>query len=951
ADLTFVLNDSDTSTTGIFSNVGPGPANIKVFDQWGCLVEVDTVVASTPAPVIDDVQTQDSDCDLSSGALEVLASNGTGTITYSIDGINYTTNSIFSGLSPGPYTVYIQDGTSCGDTTIVEIDSPAPDNIAVDTTFCEGDFIVIGGDTIASDGPHQVLLPGAAGECDTLVDVTVTLVNCCTPGVLTEQETLCFGDSIIWNGLVLKETGMYQDTLDDAAANGCDSIEILDLFVWPENITLLDTSICEGEILDFNGMMLSDSGTYSMTFAGGNGCDSIVELALAIEALPAADAGADQTISCQATAVQIGGSNSGLQILWTGPGIDATNQNDPTPMVSVPGEYILQVTNAAGCVALDTVDVMSDPNVPVANAGPDGVLSCDIDQVQLNGMATGNNLEYTWTGPGINPGNEHDPDPIVDTAGIYVLIATDTIANCISAADTVVVDDITNTIDAQIAPAGNLDCEVVQLTLDASGGSAGPNIIFTWTNSGGQILGTADTLDVSSAGTYFFEARDTVSGCSGMAEITVADLSSLPPANAGDDALLTCDIIETELSGINGDPNLVFMWSGPAGGILTDSTQLSVTVGTGGWYFLTVLDTTNGCTNIDSAYVDTDTLAPVAEAGPDQALTCIDQTITIDATGSSTGAGIVYSWDGPSISGDPNFSIMVQDAGWYFLTVIDQGNGCSALDSVLVDTTNFLSGAVIDPRDPVCFGDNTGRITITEVIGGQAPYAFTLISASEMKVQDTGDFGDLEAGDYTIIVTDANGCEWMTDVTLNEGPMISLDIGPDDIYIKIGEEYQLESVITPGPGLIDSIVWTPSDILSCDHCFDPILTGITSGTVQATIYLGNTCQDTDVLAFRVDRRADVWVPNVFSPNGDDINDLVTVYAGPGITSVLEFEIFDRWGEKVFGRYDFPPNQIELGWDGMFKGELMQPAVFVYLVKVQMLDGSIVPISGDITLIR
>ncbi|MDX1409935.1 MAG: hypothetical protein R3330_17420, partial [Saprospiraceae bacterium] len=328
AVLTYVLNGVDTSATGIFTNVGPGQAQIEVFDQFGCVVALDTVVASTPAPVIDDVQTQDSDCDLSSGSLEVFASDGTGPLTFSIDGVSYNGNPVFTGLSPGTYTVYVQDGSGCTDTTMAEVDSPAPDNIAVDTTFCEGDFIVVGGDTISTDGLHQVLLPGNAGVCDTIVDLTVTLVNCCTPGVLAEQDTLCFGDMINWNGQVLSQTGIYQDTLDDMAANGCDSIEVLDLFVWPENKTPLSETICDGDIYDFNGMMLSDSGTYSMTFVGANGCDSIVELDLALAALPSADAGPDQTISCQTTAVQIGGANSGLQILWTGMGIDATNETD-----------------------------------------------------------------------------------------------------------------------------------------------------------------------------------------------------------------------------------------------------------------------------------------------------------------------------------------------------------------------------------------------------------------------------------------------------------------------------------------------------------------------------------------------------------------------------------------------------------------------------------------------
>jgi gliding motility-associated-like protein len=93
------------------------------------------------------------------------------------------------------------------------------------------------------------------------------------------------------------------------------------------------------------------------------------------------------------------------------------------------------------------------------------------------------------------------------------------------------------------------------------------------------------------------------------------------------------------------------------------------------------------------------------------------------------------------------------------------------------------------------------------------------------------------------------------------------------------------------------------------------------------------------------------VPNVFSPNDDYINDYVTVFSNDVNAIVLEFEIFDRWGEKVFRGTDFPVNVPELGWDGRFKGQYMNPAVFVYVAKVRFTNNTIRVISGDITLVR
>jgi gliding motility-associated-like protein len=126
---------------------------------------------------------------------------------------------------------------------------------------------------------------------------------------------------------------------------------------------------------------------------------------------------------------------------------------------------------------------------------------------------------------------------------------------------------------------------------------------------------------------------------------------------------------------------------------------------------------------------------------------------------------------------------------------------------------------------------------------------------------------------------------------------------------------------------------------------------LSSTVITATIYAGSGCEATDVLNLSVDRNFDIYVPNVFSPNRDDINDEVTVYAGNQVKRIVEFEIFDRWGEKVFSNSDFAPNLENEGWDGYFNGLLMQPGVFVYWAKVLLIDDTEQVISGDITLVR
>lgn len=90
--------------------------------------------------------------------------------------------------------------------------------------------------------------------------------------------------------------------------------------------------------------------------------------------------------------------------------------------------------------------------------------------------------------------------------------------------------------------------------------------------------------------------------------------------------------------------------------------------------------------------------------------------------------------------------------------------------------------------------------------------------------------------------------------------------------------------------------------------------------------------------------ASVFVPNVFSPNGDGFNDLLRV-RGKGIED-LQFIVFNRWGEKVFETTD-----INSGWDGTYKGEPMNLAVFVYVLKGKYKNGKLIDERGNVTLMR
>ena len=143
-----------------------------------------------------------------------------------------------------------------------------------------------------------------------------------------------------------------------------------------------------------------------------------------------------------------------------------------------------------------------------------------------------------------------------------------------------------------------------------------------------------------------------------------------------------------------------------------------------------------------------------------------------------------------------------------------------------------------------------------------------------------------------------------------------------------------------------SYEWYPTEGLSCTACKDPAATPGSSTTYYVTGVNPEGCTGTDsVKVTIVDTSCgEVFVPNVFSPNGDGQNDLQCVY-GPCIEQI-KFAIYNRWGQKVF-----ETNNREICWDGTYKDTRLNNGVFVYTLTATLSTGLSVRQKGHITLLR
>ena len=247
-------------------------------------------------------------------------------------------------------------------------------------------------------------------------------------------------------------------------------------------------------------------------------------------------------------------------------------------------------------------------------------------------------------------------------------------------------------------------------------------------------------------------------------------------------------------------------------------------------------------------------------------------------------------------------------------------------------------------QSPACFGDLVGNILIDSVVGGMSPYLFALDGAP---LQLNNAFENLFAGNYELLVEDANGCQAATNISLSEPPFLTVEAG-DNQAINLGETVGF-SVITNVSNPI--IQWSPSDYLACDTCLMTTAVPLESIEYQITILDENGCAITDEVEILVNDITGAYVPNVFSPNNDGINDYFFVYADGSIASISTFRIFDRWGSLLFETSGIFPNDETAGWNGLANNEFLDSGIYIYFIEVLRVDGARETLKGDVLLVR
>ena len=526
-----------------------------------------------------------------------------------------------------------------------------------------------------------------------------------------------------------------------------------------------------GDYAIFNNSFSAIPGNYviSVTVLDSYGNSGTGSITITLKATPTASITANgPTTFCLGESVTLTASPANsFQYLWRRGITDISGADQPNYTATEDGNYRVRITAENGCFSLSNiiaVTVNPLPDVSASNNGP----VCEGQSVQLTGGPSGL-ASYSWTSP-TNPGfSSNLQNPVISNitsvqAGTYTLTVTD--ANgCRNTASTLVVVNPVPTPPVSASASQTNICSGLsgQLTLTANGGS-GQLLRWFQGSCGGTEIGQGNNISVAFptvTTTYFVRWETAECGQSVCASVTVnvtqapiLNTSSTPISCAG----LANGTATVNISG--GTPPYSILWN-------TGATTASISNLAQGTYTVTVTDVA-GC--IVSRDVTVSEPEPIV-------LTFTNVEVPKCNGGADGRATVVVNGGTPPFSylwsnGQTTQTATALAAGTYQVTVTDQA-GCIESASITINPPPVLAINTVSLTHVLCHGQSTGAVRVV-AINGTEPYTY---------LWNTGQSGpeliNIPAGTYSVTATDANGCQAILSIVINQTPPLIVSAGAD----------------------------------------------------------------------------------------------------------------------------------------------------------------------------
>lgn len=929
------LNQTSMTATGLSG----GDYSVTVTDFQGCSSESIVSVIENSAVAV----SMDGSAALCNSSLDgtatVLASGGTGgTYTYLWDDPMAQTTSTATGLSQNTYNVIVTDSAGC---------------------TAEGMFAVLAPEALVTG-----IINSTDANCFGAADGTISISA--TGGT--------FPYSFSWsdNGTVTDSTrndllaGNYQLIVSDG--NNC--TETIDFSIGEP--AALATSFdnndvnCNGESTG-TAMVIPNGGTgpfaylwgpaannqntqeataltagmYTVTITDANQCTFEATTEIQEPDLLELSLGQNDVLcfgnSTGDISLTVDGGTMPYSFSWQGPNSYASALEDIAGLAA--GSYTVVVTDALGCQETISTEILEPSTGIMPTMSPE-------DLICFNGTDGTATVTVTGgTGPFTYQWENGSSSATVNnlSAGIHFVTITD-IGGCTSV-DTAFVAQ-RGEIIVNLSQSGPLcfngndgNAEITEILYNNTPANIADFTIL-WSNG----IVAANNNILTGGQSYLVTVTDDL-GCTGEASILIDNPEEVGAIiqNEDDTDCFNGNDGSASVLGAGGVLPYSYQWD-PATANQTTETATALSAGT---YVVTISDAF-GCTT--STVVSIGQPDPIGVQLNEESESCAGRADGSIATILQGGTpNYSYEWS----NGETTPDIGSLSVGTYELTVTD-ANGCQHISGVNITAPEPIVAFVI--ADSVsCFGDENGRIMI-EAEGGTQPYLYSIDGTN---YSSTTHYIGLDAGDYTVSIRDANDCEIEEDVTVIEPVPIDFYIG-EDRTVEVGPEnfpIQLEAYVADaqGPAVVtwippyDGSMWcdTLTDNLACNF---PWVDIDYTANFSAIAVDSMGCSAERTITVNVTKNRPVLVPTAFTPNGDNVNDLLLVHGRNG-TVVTLFRVYDRWGSMLFQAENFDINDELVGWNGTFKSKTVNPGVYVWYVEVEHVDGTQEVFKGNTTLIK
>ncbi len=625
---------------------------------------------------------------------------------------------------------------------------------------------------------------------------------------------------------------------------------------------------------------------------------------------------------------------------------DGTNTTQPNPshFYSTPGVYqaTLTLTGPGGCTDTKTQNIVI--------RGPQGTFTypqtsgCSPLSITFT-ATTLDRVSFIWD---FNDGNTlHTTDSVVTHTytipGYYLpkMILLDA-GGCvvpIKGNDTIWVRGVE--VDFSQTQTSICDSGTVQFTNLSTGSE--PFQSFSWNFGDGHSSSLENPTHTYNTTGIFYPSLQvtTMSGCSktlvSTQKIKIAPSPQISIIQSPDG----CAPLTATLRGHLANPDtsaIQWMWNlgnGQSSILINPPAQDYDTPGSYS-VSLTVLNS-NGCT--DTAVTTINAFAkPQVNAGEDTYV-CLGIGKNLQATGAAS-----YSWSpstGLSCSDCPS-PIATPTAPIIYTVTGTSAEGCVGTDDIQIEIQQRMP-ITVSRGDSLCIGGFTR-------ISAAGAHSYNWYPATGLSNANIANpiASPIASTNYMVVGRDERNCFADTAYApIRVFPNPTVDAGPNKT-INVGQTVDLIPIISSD---VTHVTWSPtSGIFRNDY---PAITVKPNETTEYTVDVTNAggCMARGrVIVHVLCNGANVFIPNTFSPNNDGFNDRFYP-RGSGLFRVKSAKVFNRWGQIVYEKNDFLPNDVNAGWDGTLNGKTLSPDIYVYIMEIMCDNNTVLPLKGNVALIK